>query len=307
MIKTKTMQEINKIKSNEQSKALRSWSNKGFKGSIIAGTGFGKSRCGVLAINHILKNPEAKAMILVPTVQLQEQFKDEFHKWGYDNCLNRVDILCYQSAHKLLGEHYDIVVCDEIHLGLSVEYRKFFKKNTYDRLLCMTATLPEEEEYKDILKVLAPTVYTLTLDQCVELGLVAPYEITCVPISLTPKELKEYKTINNNFVRWKYALGQYDAFNNARVIMGNANAHPEDKQAAAMFYKAIRERKAVVDSAYNKITKVKEIVKTNKTKRILVFSGANAFTDKLCDAVKPLAMSYHSKKTKKQKEEAKKV
>ena len=52
----------------------------------------------------------------------------------------------------------------------------------------------------------------------------------------------------------------------------------------------------------NKIHKFKEMYELNTDKRILVFSGANDFTDKLCNSIAPNAMSYHSKKTKKQKE-----
>ena len=176
----------NEIKDKEQRKALNQWAQSGYRGSIIAGTGFGKSRCGIVAINHVLtKLNKDKALILVPTVQLQDQFRDEFSKWGYDNCLDRVDILCYQTAYKFKDNHYDIVVCDEIHLGLSKEYRKFFSNNTYDKLLCMTATKPEDAEKKIELFKLAPTVYSITLDQCVDMGLVSPYEIYCIPVELT--------------------------------------------------------------------------------------------------------------------------
>ena len=312
---------INKMTSNEnktkeQKKALNQWAVNKFIGSIIAGTGFGKSRCGILAIDYTLKqclkartnryrrkhSYAGKALILVPTVQLQDQFRDEFIKWGLEYCLDNVDILCYQSAYKLQGQHYDIVVCDEIHLGLSVEYRKFFKNNTYDNLLCMTATLPEEEEYRNLLNKLAPTAYSITLDKCVELGIVSPYEITCIPIKLTDKERTNYKTINSKFVKCKYALGQFDAFNIAKAIMSNSNSHPDDKRVAAQFYQSIRERKAIVDFAENKVTAFQKLISENLDKKTLVFSGANDFTNKLCASVSPLALTYHSGKTKKQRE-----
>ena len=298
-----TMIDVNKIKDVEQKKALNSWASKGFKGSVIAGTGFGKSRIGVLAIEHALKTGD-RALVLVPTVQLQDQFREEFHKWDVANCLDNVEIICYQSAYKLKNEHYDIVVCDEVHLGLSKEYRKFFANNTYDKLLCMTATPPEEYEYREKLQELAPTAYTITLDECVDLGLVSPYSIECVPISLTTKERENYKKVNNNFVYWKYRLGQFNAFDEAMRIMGDKNAHPEDKQAASQFYRTIRERKAIVDFAENKITTFQVLVANNLDKRILAFSGANDFTDKLVDSVEPLAMAYHSKKSKKYKDTA---
>ena len=297
-------QQINQIRDIEQKKALNAWAKQGFVGSVIAGTGFGKSRVGVLAVDYILKQEsrsnQKAALILVPTVQLQDQFIEEFDKWGVSS--DDVEIMCYQSAYKLIGQHYDIVICDEIHLGLSNEYRKFFKNNIYDALLCMTATPPEELEYKDLLEKIAPIAYKITLDKCVQLGIVSPYNITCVPVTLTTDEKIAYKKANNSFVQWKYQLGQFDAFESAQMIMANKNATPGDKQKAVMFYKAIRMRKQIVDFAQNKITKFQEIHSNNTKKRILVFSGANDFTDKLCDSIAPDGMSYHSKKTKKQKE-----
>ena len=89
---------MNKTKDVQQKKALNAWALKGFIGSIIAGTGFGKSRCGILAIDYTLNKTGGKAMILVPTIQLQDQFRDEFYKWDLGHCLERVDILCYQIS-----------------------------------------------------------------------------------------------------------------------------------------------------------------------------------------------------------------
>lgn len=187
---------INEIKTREQKSALNKWAANNFVGSIIAGTGFGKSRCAVLACKYVIDNNiRAKSLILVPTVQLQDQFKEEFNKWDCSNYLDNVDILCYQSAYKLQGQKYELVICDEIHLGLSPKYRKFFSHNFYDKLLCMTATVPEHDEYKELLKDMAPTVYSISLDKCVELGIVSPYNIYCIPVQLTDKErrLQSYK------------------------------------------------------------------------------------------------------------------
>tara|TARA_R110002020_G_scaffold74752_6_gene190984 strand:+ start:309 stop:1472 length:1164 start_codon:yes stop_codon:yes gene_type:complete len=297
----KEILDMNKIKDVQQRKALNCWANAGFKGSIIAGTGFGKSRCGILAIDYALRTG-TKALILVPTIQLQDQFREEFYKWDLGHCLDNVEVLCYQSAYKLQNEHYSIVVCDEIHLGLSKEYKKFFDNNTYDKLLCMTATVPEEQEYASYLNKLAPTVYKVTLDQCVKLGLVSPYKIQCIPVELTTDERAAYKAINNQFIRSKYVLGQFDAFSRAKYIMSTPDATPEDRRAAAQFYQSIRERKAIIDFAENKVKMFKDLVINNLDKKILAFSGANDFTDQLAASVSPLAMAYHSGKTKKQRE-----
>tara|TARA_R110000824_G_scaffold194490_1_gene377122 strand:+ start:444 stop:1619 length:1176 start_codon:yes stop_codon:yes gene_type:complete len=299
-----------KVKDAEQRKALNNWVKSNYNGSIIAGTGFGKSRCGVLAVNFTFQRRAdmegAKALVLVPTQQLQEQFKDEFIKWGFEHLLESIEVMCYQSAYKLKGNHYDIVVCDEIHLGLSPEYRKFFKNNTYDKLLCMTATLPEEQEYQELLETISPITYKITLDECVNLGLVAPYEIICVPIKLTDVEQADYKKANNTFVYAKYVLGQFDAFDQAKFIMGPGKntASSQEKAAAAQFYRSIRARKTVVDHADNKIAMLQKIVIKSIGEKILVFGGSNEFTNKLADATETFSTVYHSGKTKKQKEKA---
>ena len=296
---------INKIRDEKQKEALNNWASAKFCGSIIAGTGFGKSRCAILAVRHILDVLGGnKVLLLVPTIQLQSQFADEFHKWDLEHCLDNVEILCYQSAYKLEDNHYDLVICDEVHLGLSPQYRKFFENNTYDKLLCMTATLPEEYEYRQILSKLAPTIYSISLDDCVKSGIVSPYNIYCQPVSLTKAEKDDYKKIHNQFLYYKYKLGQFDAFDEAKRILADKNAGPAEKAAAVGFYRTIRERKKIVDFASNKITAFQTLVLKNVSNKILAFSGANDFTDQLCASVSPLSATYHSKKTKKQREKA---
>jgi superfamily II DNA or RNA helicase len=295
-----TLNKMIEAKNIEQKKALNTWAKTGFKGSVIAGTGFGKSRVGVIAVGETLRKDDTRiGIVLVPTTQLQDQFVNEFLKWGYDDIIDRVDILCYQTAYKLQDQHYNVVICDEIHLGLSPKYRRFLENNSYDRLLCMTATLPEEPEYKLLLHKIAPTIYKITLDECVKLGLVAPYEVYCVPLEMTETEQADYKKINNSFVYWKYQLGQFDAFKEAQRIMSDKNATGADKQAASQFYRAIRERKKIVDFAANKISVTKQVVVKNISHKILIFTGANDFTDTICSAIQPLALAYHSKIGKK--------
>jgi RNA polymerase primary sigma factor len=280
---------VYEVKDKEQRKALNLWAKHGFVGSIIAGTGFGKSRCGVLAIGKLLK-PGERALVLVPTNQLEDQFAEEFKKWGYEEILDQITIMCYQSAHKLRNEKFEMVVCDEIHLGLSPVYRNFFEYNQYDKLLCMTATVPEEEEYMQYLHKLAPVRYKISLDECVTLGLVAPYEVVCVPIDLNEEDKLAYKKANNKFVQAKYRIGGFNTFDDAKAIL--AKKIQGDAGAAKMFFDAIRERKQVVQHASSKIDKAQELVKQHDDAKILVFSGSNSFSDSMGDALGGLV--YHS-------------
>ena len=288
---------VYEVKDKEQRKALNLWAKHGYVGSIIAGTGFGKSRCGVLAIGKLLK-PGERALVLVPTNQLEDQFAEEFKKWGYEDILDQVTIMCYQSSHKFRNEKFEMVVCDEIHLGLSPVYRNFFEYNTYDKLLCMTATVPEEEEYMQYLHKIAPVRYSITLDECVTLGLVAPYEVVCVPVELNEEDKLAYKKANNKFVQAKYRIGGFNTFDDAKAIL--AKKIQGDAGAAKMFFDAIRERKQVVQHASSKIDKAQELVNQHSDAKILVFSGSNSFSDSMGDALGGLV--YHSGLSKARRE-----
>ena len=133
------------------------------------------------------------------------------------------------------------------------------------------------------------------------IGLVSPYDIVCISVKLTSEEQKEYNKAQKSFLYYKYELGQFDAFNEANRIIKDKNAYPEEKKNAVMFYRAIKNRKNVVDTASNKLTILQKIVLSNPNKKILTFSGSNDFTNKMCESINPLGVTYHSKMTKKQR------
>ena len=121
------------------------------------------------------------------------------------------------------------------------------------------------------------------------------------------------------FVHYKYKLGQFDAFNEAKRIIGSNNVTALEKQHAVMFYKAMRQRKAIVDFAENKIIGVRNIlIKLGKTllkvanykSKIITFAGANDFTDRIATCINNnkdvcyKAVTYHSGMTPKKREKA---
>ena len=163
-------------KNKEQLKAVNNWINHNSIGTIIAGSGFGKSRVAILAIDWLRKNTD-RILILVPAnVGLQTHFINEFDKWNVS--IKNVEVIDYENAYKLKNQHYDIVICDEIHIGILDKYRNFFKNNTWNKLLCMTAN-KEDIKHKEVLFSIAPIVYTISLDECVELGIINKHETNC--------------------------------------------------------------------------------------------------------------------------------
>jgi superfamily II DNA or RNA helicase len=285
------------VKDIEQQMAFQSYVKDNCRGAIIAGTGFGKSRVGVMgAIDALDCDPILDALILVPFDHLKDRFKDEFEKCGHKDRLPRVQMECYASIPKLVasGKKFSIIVADEVHLGLTEKCCDFYDLFPNTRMMFLTATEPEEHSYKLRLYKYVMKSYNISLDDCVAKGLVAPYHITCIGLGLTSEEDKTYKTVNKNFGYWKSKLG-FDAFNAAGSILRNAKAYSKDDVKAAVgFFRAIRQRKDIVDTAHNKVELTNRVLGYIGDQRALVFGGSVKFTETLAASVEDSQM-YHSK------------
>lgn len=281
----------------------------GYNGSVIAGTGFGKTRVLVNAAIEKVNNGQNRVLVLVPFDHLKDRFKTEFinvlgRTFGVYFWNTNVQTECYASIEKLDPTDYCMILGDEIHLGLTDRCMEFYRRAERLKIpmtFC-TATLPEDPEYRKRLLNIAPPVYEITIDECVVQGFVAPYSIQCIGIDLTDEEAKKYKTVNANFGYWKGKLG-LDAFRFANIILGNKKAYNKNMIEAALgFYRAIRQRKKIIDHAMNKVFMAKEVVNALPGKK-LVFGGDNEFTDLLHGSIDGSGV-YHSKVPKKQRDAA---
>jgi superfamily II DNA or RNA helicase len=138
-------------------------------------------------------NKIANALVVVPTTNLIEQFKQEFDIWGFD--YTDVDFLCIQSAYKLKAK-YDLLVVDEIHTATGPEYQKVFRTVKYDQILGLTATPPEE---MDIINKYCPIVYHKNLKDILDSKIVSDFKILNIPIKFSKREQAKYNKFNELF------------------------------------------------------------------------------------------------------------
>ena len=299
------MDEIIKKKDKVQKDHLLKWINKGMKGTSIAATGLGKTRMGLLALDQILStDPKATALIIVPTENLRDnEWVNELKKWKMYNYINRIEFQCIQTAYKYEGHHWEIVIVDEVHTTLSLEYRKFYENNLWDYIYCLTATPPENPEYRKFLKSMAPIVNTTTLDDAVDGGLISPYKVYNLGISFTPEEAKEYNRVDSLFMMAQSKLGgPWDAFKNATKWRNSKDK--DQAKMANIFYIMMQKRKKLCFNASNKIEVINKIISKFDDRRALVFSESIDFSTNLQDKLGDICVTFHSKMKKKERETA---
>jgi superfamily II DNA or RNA helicase len=178
---------INNVKQKIQTEALSRWKLAGKRGLLAMGTGSGKSkvaldRCWELFLQH---GENLRVLIAVPTTKLRdENWPDEVKKWNMYPLIEEkgmTDIVCYASLSKQPEGHYHLVILDEAHR--STEYNtQIFGKITYDELMGLSATPPKDPEKKKLLDALCPTVFTYSIDDGVEDGVVADYDVIVIDV-----------------------------------------------------------------------------------------------------------------------------
>lgn len=173
-------------------------------GTLLMGTGTGKSRVGVLEICHELDNFDFTSyrppLIIVPSRKLRDKnWEEEFVKWEKGEEFKKIERSCYVSINKRSGGKYRLVVLDEAH-KITPENYKFFQNNIVERVIALTATRPKDKKKRELLDSLAPVVYTYNLDQAVQDGIVAPFNIHIIWTTLD--DIRRYIKTGNAKKSW---------------------------------------------------------------------------------------------------------
>lgn len=270
-----------RIKSIVQQEAIKAFSKSKGWGCLYMATGVGKSKvaidiCWKLYYSNLFFAPNI--LLVVPTEKLRdENWQSEFIKWDLEvvyACLQRC---CYASLNKYKGQTFDLVILDEGH-NITENNSTFFSENTVKSCILLTATKPIESIKQNILKRLElDSIYELSLNEAIKLGITSPYEITVVTVLLN--------TINKDYIggskdkpfnqtessRYKYLSNRvYEAPNKYNILA-----------RMRFIYKSISKHKAA-KYILDKIIP--------QDKRILIFCGSINQAEELS------SHSHHSKK-----------
>jgi superfamily II DNA or RNA helicase len=197
----------NEIKREIQLRAHDTWTASERHGTLAMGTGAGKSYIAVHEAKRMwlegeLLGPE-DILVVSPTEKLRDSnWPAEFEKWDAAEVYNKhVRSICFASLSRERGKKYKLVILDEIHhlTELSAkafipalvgdtdenadELSHFFSENFAEAVMGLTATVPDpkrEPEKYALIKQLAPVVFHYTLDQAVDEGMIADYEIRVI-------------------------------------------------------------------------------------------------------------------------------
>lgn len=286
------MKTNNVHKDKIQREAVKAVEDHGGRGIVVKATGTGKSRVPII---YMQKHPEIlKVALIVPTEELRDNnWRKEFSDWDADELFLNVKTLCYASAHKIKGEEFDLVILDECH-RITPLNKEFFDNNKVKDIIALTATLPSDLEKKTLLKGLGLNpVYTVTLDEAEDLGLVAPFDIEVFEVELdSSRRYVKAGSKSKPFLSTERSFYNYlEKQINAIKELDPEDVTPKDRAKLDMLY---RKRMHFIYNLKSKTVAAKWLLDNIPVdKRVITFCSNIEQAETLCED------SYHSKNKKK--------
>lgn len=235
----------------------------------------GKSR---VIIQLIKRDKPLSILWVTPSAELAEtDIPNEFNKWGAKKYKNVLTTVTWTSLPKI-EENYDLVILDESQKITTSHMMTIHRLMKFGTVLAMTGTPSESLIKKELYKSLGLNIiYSLLIDEAVEQGILADYEVNVISVRLSLENDVHVNTKKGpGFVTSEYKQYQF-----------LTKRFQESKGTRAYKFAVLNRRRAILDS--NSKFKVAKQLLDSLSGRKLVFCSSI----KQAERFSPL--TYHSK------------
>jgi superfamily II DNA or RNA helicase len=203
-----------------------------------------------------------KILICYPDKNIQESWDSDFKAVGYNN--PNISYVTHVSLHKEVNNHYDMIVCDEIHL-LSEKQKRDFKglmdnnKGKYILGLSGTLSFTTRNELKMALGLEVVAKYSL--EEAIKDGIISDYQINVIKVPLDNKIIVDIKKKRTEKAKY------------------NAISYVIRAKGQSLFLSLARMR--IVHNSISKLAVTKKLLNQLKNERVLVFCANNKIAKQL--------------------------
>lgn len=308
---------IDQSKLDRQNEFVSNLKNNGYRGTLEAVTGFGKTYASLLGARDYFTTLKEEGIlqehrddfdymivVVVPTDYLRDKWNADLkrHKlttWGEV----RVD-----TVHNLIKEKIttSMLIFDELHMYVGEDAKKFpgvFSSVSSRAIIGLTATLGFKGIMRDMVDAFCPVIDTVTTQEALDNGWVSDHVIYNLGIELPTADKAEYNKLNQSFHKyfstfnhdWDTAVKCASDEDYARRFAISRNLDREYVQIRAWnFMRTMRARKDFLYNAPVKLRVCEQIVSRFPDRKTITFSQSTDFADQLSERLGDIAIAYHS-------------
>jgi superfamily II DNA or RNA helicase len=270
---------------------LNKWQSRNYQGIACYPTGFGKTYTAIRGIKGLIKRKNIQTVeVIVPTIELKNQWEKELriHK------INIAKVTVINTAIKY-DRDVDFLILDEIHRYAAETFKEIFSSSRYEFILGLTATLEREDGLHDIILKYMDVFDEISVVEALKNKWISEYKIYNIAVPLPTEEAIAYKKSDNGFKYFASKLG-YGGIGKAQEWMSSGDSAKAG--IAAAYYNSMRTRKKLCLNNSAKLDAVVKIVELFPSTNGLIFSATTEFADNLQKKLGDIAMTFHSKLTK---------
>ncbi len=256
-----------------QRDALEAWRSAGKRGIVQAVTGAGKTRIGIAAITAHLELPSARAAVIVPTIELMEQWLSQLRMLlavpigsvggGTRQSFSGHSVLVYvaRSAADLL--HRDVTMVDREHLLLIADECHRYGSDSYARAIRVPAgatlglsATPEREHdtgiAEHVVPSIGPVIYCYDHERGVRESVISDFRILFVGVEFENVEDEKHSELTARIAKAHAGLlAEYSFLERATPFIGavKALAARDDSPAARLYLSLTAERRRLLYGA----------------------------------------------------------
>ena len=267
-----------------QTESVNKWIKTKGHGTIVAGTGVGKTFIAIKAIQRMRKRyPDLNVLVLVPTSALKAQWTETLKEQGVlGNTSVQVMMGASQREYKC-----DLLIIDECHRINSEVLSNVFNVVKYKAILGLTATFERLDGRDKILAKYAPVCDEIPIEVAMANGWVSPYKDYVVILEVS--DIQMYKEYNREFHEhfgffdydWNTAMSLVgkDGFKKRKEYTNKICTNPDDWKdifKAVTYHsvglmRTLRNRKAFIANHPDKVRVAQKIIEARKDKKIITF------------------------------------
>ena len=279
--------------------ALRAWLASHGRGTVTAPTGAGKTVFCLSAIKSF--SPRPSVLIVVPTINLQEQWMEELVK---DGCprekIGRVGggfsewekkyVVGVINSVRDSSHSKDLLILDEVHHAVA-DINAHVLNRSFKHVLCVSATLERSDGRHALLDAIAPIVYSYSLQDSVSDGVVNDFEIINIGLQLDAYTQVEVLKLNELIKKGNAVYGgMFEVY--AALRRGDWGAKP--------FASAVTKRKTIFWTHHLKVDRCVQVIRECHLQgdKAIVFCETIAVAEqlrKLLEGAGIASRVYHSK------------
>ncbi len=272
-----------------QEQCVKNWLNAKGCATIVGATGFGKTRCALIILRNLIeRKPDIRALIVVPTLVLKEQWAKQIDELGFSlNC----DI---QVINTVITKDWNtnLLIIDEIHSVLATTFIQVFERVTYNYVLGLTATFERLDGRHEICNKYCPVCDTVSITECIINGWVSPYKEYLVLIDVD--NIEQYNKLNKEFTEcYEYFDFNYDQIMKCIGKFGHIecanlrdikcpNGTEEQRKSvfknikykSQRFMQLMQFRKGFINNHPKKIEIARKIIENRPFSKIITFSNS---------------------------------